>query len=201
MTHHITQVIATNYALSDETNTASVTQAQGRLSAHFTGDTTPPSIPTLSAASNSVAVTLTWNPSTDNVAVSGYKLYRNSSIYTTFSSLVTSYADTNITQGSSYIYTIQSFDTSHNSSSQSNAVSVTVPQVTPPFSIGDTVYTTSKVNIRSTPTLKGKPLGTQKVSATGIILDGPQTGGGYTWWFVDFTSGTDGWVVGDYLGK
>ncbi len=88
---------------------------------------------------------------------------------------------------------------------QSTTITVTSTPSTPPptatLNIGDTIHTTAKVNVRSTPTTKGKPLGTQKAGAIGVIVGGPQQASGYTWWSVDFSSGIDGWVAQDYLSK
>jgi subtilisin family serine protease/chitodextrinase len=171
-----------------------------------TGDTVSPSVPqNLSAtAQDQTHVALSWSASTDNVGVTGYKLYRNGSLLSSVTS--TSYTDSSVVAGTSYSYAVSAYDAAGNASAQSTSASVTTPSVVSPpppttFNIGDTVFTTSKVNVRSTPTTKGKPLGTQKAGANGVITNRPQTGAGYTWWYVDFASGTDGWVTQDYLSK
>lgn len=72
---------------------------------------------------------------------------------------------------------------------------------TPPtgVSISATVITTERVNVRSFPLLTAPRLGRQAPGSIGTVIDGPINGNGYSWWNVDFTSGADGWVVGDYL--
>ncbi len=58
----------------------------------------------------------------------------------------------------------------------------------------------SSIRVRSTPaTGYSNRLGRQSIGAQGTVVDGPVTANGYTWWNVDFDSGVDGWVVGQYL--
>jgi hypothetical protein len=82
-------------------------------------------------------------------------------------------------------------------------LSVTTQTVTSgnKFVIGDRAKTTAKVNVRPTPSTSKKPLGQQRIGAFGTVMNGPQTGSGYTWWQINFDSGVDGWVVQDYLTK
>ena len=65
------------------------------------------------------------------------------------------------------------------------------------FSIGDRVQPNTTVNVRQTPA--GTVLGTQISGSQGFIIGGPSiaTLGGisYTWFNVNFDSGTDGWVA------
>lgn len=88
-------------------------------------DTTPPSVPgglkATSVTPNSV--TIAWNPSTDNVAVSGYQVFRNGSKIATVGS--TSYSDSGLSSSTGYSYTVAAFDGSNNVSAQSSPLSVT----------------------------------------------------------------------------
>ncbi|MCC6953402.1 MAG: hypothetical protein IT290_04735 [Deltaproteobacteria bacterium] len=61
---------------------------------------------------------LTWSPSSDNVAVGGYRIYRDSVLLSTVGP-VTSYSDLSVTHSQSYSYTIEAFDTVGNSSARS----------------------------------------------------------------------------------
>jgi chitodextrinase len=85
-------------------------------------DTTPPSVPgslTATAVSSS-EIDLTWSASTDNVGVTGYKIYRNGS--TSPLALVTtgtSYADKGLTAATTYTYTVSAYDAAGNESAQS----------------------------------------------------------------------------------
>jgi hypothetical protein len=89
-------------------------------------DVTPPSTPgNLSATSNSSAeVNLTWNASTDNVAVTAYEIYRNGTLLTDNSS-TPNYTDTNVSAGTTYQYQARARDASGNLSGFSNTVTVT----------------------------------------------------------------------------
>ena len=74
------------------------------------------------------------------------------------------------------------------------------------FTIGEEVETTATVNVRTSPSGTpsgqrqwGEQTGLQREGATGTIVAGPETGSGYTWWQVNFTSGPSGWVAQNYL--
>lgn len=86
-----------------------------------------PSVPVgLSAnAISSSQIDLLWSTSTDNVAVSGYRVFRNNIQIGT--SAVNSYQDTGLLPSTTYSYTIAAFDSNGNISAQSNSVSVTTP--------------------------------------------------------------------------
>lgn len=84
---------------------------------------------------------------------------------------------------------------------QTANISVTTIVVAPStkFIIGDSVQTTSALNVRST--ANGTLLGTQVLGSTGTVVGGPVYAGGYHWWNIDYTSGVDGWSAEDYLVK
>ncbi len=91
-----------------------------------TADTTAPSVPSgLSAiAASSSQLNLTWNASTDNVAVAGYKIFRGGSQIATSST--TSYSDTGLSPSTSYSYAVAAYDAAGNTSVQSaNATATT----------------------------------------------------------------------------
>ncbi|WP_084315871.1 glycoside hydrolase family 48 protein [Actinospica robiniae] len=115
-------VIATDAAgnLSTSSNTVSATTSAGS-----TGDTTPPSAPTNLKATGetSTTVSLSWTASTDNVAVTGYKVFRNGTQVGTSTS--TTYTDTGLTASTAYSYTVTANDAAGNNSTASNAVSAT----------------------------------------------------------------------------
>ena len=88
-----------------------------------TVDDEPPSIPEKLAISSKTgsSLTLTWQPSTDNVGVAGYEIYRDDEyIYT---SKTTSFTDRNLVEGTTYTYKIRAVDASGNKSGYSNEVS------------------------------------------------------------------------------
>ena len=88
-------------------------------------DTTPPSVPTnLSAtAISSSAINLSWTASTDNVGVTGYKVYRGGVQIGT--SATNSYSDTGLTASTQYTYTVSAYDSAGNNSAVSSAATAT----------------------------------------------------------------------------
>ena len=71
-------------------------------------------------------ITLNWGASTDNVAVTGYRVYRNGALLATLGD-VTSYQNTGLSASTTYSYTVQAFDSAGNSSAQSAATIVATP--------------------------------------------------------------------------
>ncbi len=106
-------------------------------------DTTAPSVPTnLSAtAVSSTQVNLSWTASTDNVGVTGYKIYRGGSLLAT--PAATSYQNTGLTAGTSYSYTVSAVDAAGNESAQSTAAQATT---TAPDTTGPTVSVSAPTN-------------------------------------------------------
>ena len=95
-------------------------------------DTTPPSIPG-GLAGNAVSATqinLSWNASTDNVAVTGYNVLRNGALVG--SPTTTSFADTALAAATSYGYTVSAHDAAGNVSAPSTAVNVSTLANQPP---------------------------------------------------------------------
>ena len=88
-------------------------------------DTTPPSVPdslTATAISDS-QINITWNASTDDVAVAGYKIFRDSIEIAVTSN--TSYQDNGLTPSTSYSYSVSAFDAEGNESIKSLESSAT----------------------------------------------------------------------------
>ena len=92
-----------------------------------TPDTSPPTVPQgLSATAASWStVNLSWQTSTDNVGVTGYKVYRGGGQIGT--STTTSYTDSTTLPNTSYSYTVSAYDAAGNNSAQSGAAPVTTP--------------------------------------------------------------------------
>ena len=88
-------------------------------------DSQPPTIPGGLAATATAwdTVSLTWTPSTDDVGVTGYTVYRNAVPVAT--SPTASYTDTGLAASSSYAYTVDAFDAAGNHAAQSSPVLVT----------------------------------------------------------------------------
>ena len=69
------------------------------------------------------SVVLSWTPSTDNVAVTGYEVYRNGVRISTVT--VPGYTEPSVTAGVQYTYFIMAFDAAGNRSIASNQLIVT----------------------------------------------------------------------------
>jgi hypothetical protein len=96
------------------------------------GDTTAPSVPaSLTATSISFSqINLSWTASTDNVGVTGYKIYRGGvEIGTTVNN---NYNDNNLNVSTAYSYTVSAFDAVGNNSAQSSAAGATTQTPAPP---------------------------------------------------------------------
>jgi len=102
-------------------------------------DTQAPTAPTGLAASGvtSSSLTLSWTASTDNVAVTGYDVYRNGTLLASTTS--TSYSVTGLTASTTYTFYVKAKDAAGNVSSASSTVSATT-------STDAITYCTSKGN-------------------------------------------------------
>src|SRR5204862_1530304 len=106
--------------------------------------TTPPSVPTglRATAVSSSQINLSWAASSDNVGVSGYRVFRDGAQIATTSA--TSFPNTGLSPSTTYSYTVAAFDAAGNLSAQSSPASATTPaasDTTPP-----TVSITSPAN-------------------------------------------------------
>ena len=100
-------------------------------------DKTPPSTPTGFKAGpvSDVSINLTWNAATDNVAVTGYKIYRGTSasnLSAYASSTTTSFTDQSVAPSKTYYYQVAAYDAANNYSPKSAVVSVSTPADTTP---------------------------------------------------------------------
>jgi chitodextrinase len=110
-----------------------------------TQDALPPSAPTnLSAtASGYTNVNLSWTPSTDNVGVYQYYVYRGSSVIAT--TFTNSYTDPTVTAGGAYSYYIRAADAAGNISGVSNVAAIVMPSPN-----ADTIPPTAPRSLKST---------------------------------------------------
>src|SRR5207249_10514235 len=83
-------------------------------------DTSPPSTPAGLAASNltQTSITLAWSASSDNVAVSGYTVYRNGGSVATTSA--TGYTVSGLACNTSYTLAVDAYDAAGNHSGQAS---------------------------------------------------------------------------------
>ena len=90
-----------------------------------TGDTTAPSVPTglTASAASSSQIDLRWNPSTDNIGVTGYRIYVNGQLLTTTTN--TSFSHTGLAAATTYSYRVSAYDAASNASALSATASAT----------------------------------------------------------------------------
>jgi len=96
-------------------------------------DTQAPTIPANLAASatSSSQINLSWNASTDNVGVAGYRIYRDSGTTPVGSTAGTTFQDSGLTASTSYSYTVAAYDAAGNTSARSVTASATTASSTP----------------------------------------------------------------------
>lgn len=90
-------------------------------------DTQAPSVPgglTVQSTTFS-SINLQWNNSSDNVAVTGYHVYRNGSLIS--NTTTSDFSDTTVQASTSYQYTVSAYDAAGNTSSQASAITATTP--------------------------------------------------------------------------
>jgi hypothetical protein len=97
------------------------TQSQTVVVADTIAPTTPASLTVSGTTSNST--NLSWTPSTDNIAVTGYDVYKGATLQGTTSG--TTYSVTGLTAATAYTFTVKAKDTAGNVSPSSNTVNVT----------------------------------------------------------------------------
>jgi len=89
------------------------------------------------------SLVLTWNASSDNVGVEGYRVYRNNGLAATVNA--TRFQDSGLEPATSYAYSVAAFDAVGNSSAQSAAAAVTTAAggddpLLPRASLDDFIY-------------------------------------------------------------
>jgi hypothetical protein len=84
-------------------------------------DKQAPTVPTgLTMSSHTTStINMAWTASSDNIGVTGYKVYRGGTQIGT--SVTNSYADSGLSPGISYSYTVAAYDAGNNTSAQSTA--------------------------------------------------------------------------------
>jgi fibronectin type 3 domain-containing protein len=95
-------------------------------------DTTPPVTPSAPTrvTSSSTGATITWIPTTDNVGVAGYNIYRDGAVVAQTAN--TKFVNTGLTPGDTYTYDVSAFDAQGNVSPQSETLTITLVDLTPP---------------------------------------------------------------------
>jgi len=176
------------YAVTAQDAAGNIGPGSNEAMAVVTADTTKPSIPTgLSGTGGPQSASLSWAPSTDNVGVAGYRVYRDGSQIATTST--TSYADAGLSLGVSYTYTVAAYDAAGNVSDPSLPITVQ-PSAAASLALDRTVSThqSAAASTISAPALTTAQPG--ELLLAFIASDGPGgggqtitgvTGGGLTW--------------------
>ncbi|MFE6225841.1 discoidin domain-containing protein [Streptomyces sp. NPDC057854] len=91
-------------------------------------DTQPPTVPVGLRATGTTAdsASLAWNAATDDVGVTGYEVYRGTTLTATVSG--TTYTDTGLAAATPYSYTVRARDAAGNRSAASTPLTVTTAQ-------------------------------------------------------------------------
>lgn len=90
-------------------------------------DNEPPGAPAALRADYALGnrVSLSWLPSTDNLCVKGYKVYKDGIQVADLASMLNSYLDVAVIPGRTYSYSVRAYDQAGNPSGESNTVTVT----------------------------------------------------------------------------
>ena len=123
------QAVAGNYTVSvdasDRNQPTRTARGSGTYSVVLLQDSIAPTAPSrLTATSKRQGVSLAWNPSQDNVAVTGYQVFRDGLMIGVSISL--NYVDSSISSGATYSYFVKAYDAAQNVSTSSNKATVTI---------------------------------------------------------------------------
>jgi hypothetical protein len=171
-------------------------------------DTQAPTTPAnlTASASSSSTINLTWTASTDNVAVTGYKVERCSGAScTTFTQIGTpttnSYSDTGLSASTLYRYQVRATDSAGNNSAYSNISSATTPQAPPsptflseyetPWNSATSPKTTGNFSVQSGDTLVAYAVN----ESSGSTIATPPTGTLTGTWTLRQTLSTSGFTA------
>ena len=158
-------------------------QLRVTVSGERSGDTTPPSAPQnlTATAVSATQIDLSWDASTDDVGVTGYRIYRNGSEIAT--SETTSYSDKGLQPATTYTYTVRAYDAAGNLSTASNSASAsTVPDLlapTPPLNLVANAVSSTQVDLSWTASTDNVGVAGYRVYRDGVEIATP-TGTSYT---------------------
>jgi len=125
-------------------------------------DKTAPATPAAPTASSisSTGATITWTPTTDNIGVAGYNVYRNGVVVSRLA--MPPLYDTGLTAGASYTYSLSAFDAQGNVSAQSPVLNITILDLSPPSvpsNLAVTSFNQNSVSLSWSPSTGGGGVG------------------------------------------
>lgn len=109
----------------------------------FVGVDDPPTTPTnvLATPIAPTQIDVSWTASVDDLAVSGYEIFRDSIFHATVTAPTITYNDTGLTPSTTYSYEVRAFDTSSFYSTFSTSSATTTPNVV----VSTTTATTTRI--------------------------------------------------------
>lgn len=130
-------------------------------------DTTSPTAPTglVVTATGSSQIDLSWNASTDNVGVTGYKVYRDNVLIAQVPA--TAYSNTGLTASTIYNYQVSAVDGAGNESLRSNTASATT-LAPPPSALSVSVDAPNNIPQGDTFDVRATIGNTASTEATGV---------------------------------
>ena len=137
-----------------------------------TADVTPPSVPgnVAGAAVGHTQVDVSWSPSTDNVGVDSYEIFRNGSLAGTVNGATLSFSDIGLQPSTTYSYTVEAVDGAGNRSGQSTPA-LNLTTLDPPSAFTVTAFADSWVD--------GSAVGSNFGAAADMRVDGSPDRRGY----------------------
>ena len=139
-------------------------------------DSQAPSVPA-SLRTDSVTaarVDLRWNASTDDFGVAGYRIYRDGAPIGT--SPTTTFADTTVSAGGSYVYSVRAYDGAGNQSDASDPLPVTTPSPDTTIPTVSITSPASGASVSGTVTVRADAADNVGVAGVQFILDGANLG-------------------------
>jgi chitodextrinase len=150
-----TVVASTTYSYTvvgvDAAGNTSIASAAASVTTPGAPDTTPPTAPTglTATAATAAQIDLAWTAATDNVGVTGYRIFRNG--VQVASTAGTTYSDKGLQPVTTYSYTVRAVDAAGNVSAASNTASATTPAdpspPTAPTGLTATAASSSQINL------------------------------------------------------
>ena len=166
-----------NVDARDETGNISGLSVPDTASTLSAPDTAAPTTPSGLAASavSDTKINLNWSASTDNVAVTGYRVFRNDALLTTLGN-VTTFQDTGLNPTTTYTYRVRALDAAGNVSAQSNAASATTQATsdtnapTTPAGLAATAISSSRIRLNWSASTDNVAVTGYRVYRNGVFL-------------------------------
>jgi chitodextrinase len=170
-------VYSYNVDARDQSGNVSALSAEARVATPAAPDIVAPTAPTVLTASvvSDTRINLNWGSATDNVAVTGYRVFRNGSLLTTLGNVLT-FADSGLTPITTYTYRVRALDAAGNVSPQSNAASASTQAAadttapTTPAGLAATAISSSRIGLSWLPSTDNVAVMGYRVYRNGVFL-------------------------------